>query len=153
MLKNGQIKFSWKALSIVRPYFIKKKVNEFLVVIKPGEIKPSGLKDIYRQLVGEKQNPANKNMVYANNLEKAKKFFSHLLLKEGRLSLIASPAYNCVLYISKEQQNKYNRIKSPDFDWPAAFLNENESTCVAEYERKMNKTTAIDLSELISELQ
>lgn len=152
MLKKGQIKFSKKALAIIKPYFIKKKVREFLVVIGPSQTKPSGSKDIYRQLLGIKQNPQSKHRVYATDLMKAKKFLGHSLFKEARLNVVVSPTYGCALYIPKDQQAKYNKIKSPDFDWPTVFLNDEDSACVSEFKRKTDKATAIDLSELISEL-
>ncbi|MDO4975267.1 MAG: hypothetical protein Q4E61_02985 [Alphaproteobacteria bacterium] len=149
MLKHGQIKFTKKAAQFAEEYFKKKKIGSFLVVIKRGEQSPSGYKGFYTQLLGEKQDPSSTYKVYTNNIEKAKKLFETSLIKEGRLSCIFSPKFNCLLYLSKDQQDKFKKIISPDTDFPEGLLNEKESDCVAEFERKMNKTSSVDLSDLI----
>lgn len=149
MLKHGQIKFTKKAAQFAEKYFKKKKIESFLVAIKRGEQKPSEYKGFYKQLLGEKQDPSSTYKVYTNNIQKAKKLFEILLIKEGRLSYILSPKFDCLLYLSKDQQDKFKRIILPDTNFPEGLLNEAESDCVSEFERKMNKTSSVDLVDLI----
>ncbi len=149
MLKHGQIKFTKKAAQFAEEYFKKKKIETFLIAIKRGEQKPSGYKGFYKQLLGEKQDPSSTHKVYTNNIEKAKKLFEILLIKEGRLSYILSPKFDCLLYLSKDQQDKFKKIILPDTNFPEGLLNEAESDCVSEFERKMNKTSSVDLVDLI----
>lgn len=152
MLKHGQIKFTKKAAQFAEEYFKKKKIGSFLVVIKRGEQSPSGYKGLYKQLLGEKQDPSSTYKVYTNNIQKAKKLFEKLLIKEGRLSYILSPKFDCLLYLSKDQQDKFKRIILPDTNFPEGLLNEAKSDCVAEFERKMNKTSYVDLVDLILDI-
>lgn len=166
VLKKGQIKFTKKAAEIAKQYFIKKKVTEFLVVLGEAErakrkqekanerkrtgnqkANPSKAKEFYSLLLGAKQ--TSKSKVYTIDIPKAKKLFEVSLIKEGRLSFIFSPTSNCILYISQGQQSKYDSIKLPENKWPAVFLNENNKNSVAEFERKMNKNSAVDLIDLI----
>ncbi len=149
MLKHGQIKFTKKAAQFAEKYFKKKKIESFLVAIKRGEQKPSEYKGFYKQLLGEKQDPSSTYKVYTNNIQKAKKLFEKLLIKEGRLSYILSPKFDCLLYLSKDQQDKFKKIILPDTNFPEGLLNEAESYCVSEFERKMNKTSSVDLADLI----
>lgn len=149
MLKHGQIKFTKKAAQFAEKYFKKKKIESFLVAIKRGEQKPSEYKGFYKQLLGEKQDPSSTYKVYTNNIQKAKKLFEKLLIKEGRLSYILSPKFDCLLYLSKDQQDKFKKIILPDTNFPEGLLNEAESDCVSEFERKMNKTSSVDLADLI----
>lgn len=149
MLKHGQIKFTKKAAQFAKEYFKKKKIESFLVAIKRGEQKPSGYRGFYKQLLGEKQDPSSTYKVYTNNIQKAKKLFETSLIKEGRLSYILSPKFDCLLYLSKDQQDKFKRIILPDTNFPEGLLNETESDCVSEFERKMNKTSSVDLVDLI----
>lgn len=149
MLKHGQIKFTKKAAQFAEKYFKKKKIESFLLAIKRGEQKPSGYKGFYKQLLGEKQDPSSTYKVYTNNIQKAKKLFEKLLIKEGRLSYILSPKFDCLLYLSKDQQDKFKKIILPDTNFPEGLLNEAESDCVSEFERKMNKTSSVDLVDLI----
>lgn len=149
MLKHGQIKFTKKAAQVAKEYFKKKKIESFLVAIKRGEQKPSGYRGFYKQLLGEKQDPSSTYKVYTNNIQKAKKLFETSLIKEGRLSYILSPKFDCLLYLSKDQQDKFKRIILPDTNFPEGLLNETESDCVSEFERKMNKTSSVDLVDLI----
>lgn len=100
-------------------------------------------------MLGEKQDPSSTHKVYTNNIEKAKKLFEILLIKEGRLSYILSPKFDCLLYLSKDQQDKFKKIILPDTNFPEGLLNEAESDCVSEFERKMNKTSSVDLVDLI----
>jgi len=99
--------------------------------------------------LGEKQDPSSTYKVYTNNIQKAKKLFEKLLIKEGRLSYILSPKFDCLLYLSKDQQDKFKKIILPDTNFPEGLLNEAESYCVSEFERKMNKTSSVDLADLI----
>ncbi len=149
MLKHGQIKFTKKAAQFAEKYFKKKKIESFLLAIKRGEQKPSGYKGFYKQLLGEKQDSSSTYKVYTNNIQKAKKLFEKLLIKEGRLSYILSPKFDCLLYLSKDQQDKFKKIILPDTNFPEGLLNEAESDCVSEFERKMNKTSSVDLVDLI----
>lgn len=149
MLKHGQIKFTKKAAQFAEKYFKKKKIESFLVAIKRGEQRPSEYKGFYKQLLGEKQDPSSTYKVYTNNIQKAKKLFEKLLIKEGRLSYILSPKFDCLLYLSKDQQDKFKKIILPDTNFPEGLLNEAESDCVSEFERKMNKTSSVDLADLI----
>ena len=149
MLKHGQIKFTKKAAQFAEKYFKKKKIESFLVAIKRGEQRPSEYKGFYKQLLGEKQDPSSTYKVYTNNIQKAKKLFEKLLIKEGRLSYILSPKFDCLLYLSKDQQDKFKKIILPDTNFPEGLLNEAESDCVSEFERKMNKTSSVDLVDLI----
>ena len=149
MLKHGQIKFTKKAAQFAEKYFKKKKIESFLVAIKRGEQRPSEYKGFYKQLLGEKQDPSSTYKVYTNNIQKAKKLFEKLLIQEGRLSYILSPKFDCLLYLSKDQQDKFKRIILPDTNFPEGLLNEAESDCVSEFERKMNKTSSVDLADLI----
>lgn len=149
MLKRGQIKFTKKAAQFAEEYFKKKKIGSFLVAIKRGEQKPSGYKGFYKQLLGEKQEPSSTYKVYTNNIQKAKKLFETSLIKKGRLSCILSPKFDCLLYLSKDQQDKFKKIILPDTNFPEGLLNEAESDCVSEFERKMNKTSSVDLADLI----
>ena len=87
--------------------------------------------------------------MYTNNIQKAKKLFETSLIKEGRLSYILSPKFDCLLYLSKDQQDKFKKIILPDTNFPEGLLNEAESDCVSEFERKMNKTSSVDLADLI----
>lgn len=149
MLKHGQIKFTKKAAQFAEKYFKKKKIESFLVAIKRGEQRPSEYKGLYKQLLGEKQDSSSTYKVYTNNIQKAKKLFEKLLIKEGRLSYILSPKFDCLLYLSKDQQDKFKKIILPDTNFPEGLLNEAESDCVSEFERKMNKTSSVDLVDLI----
>lgn len=149
MLKHGQIKFTKKAAQFAEKYFKKKKIESFLVAIKRGEQRPSEYKGFYKQLLGEKQDPSSTYKVYTNNIQKAKKLFEKLLIQEGRLSYILSPKFDCLLYLSKDQQDKFKKIILPDTNFPEGLLNEAESDCVSEFERKMNKTSSVDLADLI----
>lgn len=149
MVKHGQIKFTKKAAQFAEKYFKKKKIESFLVAIKRGEQKPSEYKGFYKQLLGEKQDPSSTYKVYTNNIQKAKKLFEKLLIKEGRLSYILSPKFDCLLYLSKDQQDKFKKIILPYTNFPEGLLNEAESYCVSEFERKMNKTSSVDLADLI----
>lgn len=152
MLKRGQIKFTKKAAQFAEKYFKKKRTENFLVAIKRGEQKPSGYKGFYKQLLGEKQDPSSTYKVYTSNIEKAKKLFEISLIKEGRLSYILSPKFDCLLYLSKDQQSKFKKIISPDTDFPKGLLNESKSDCLSEFERKMNKTSSVDLADLILDI-
>lgn len=149
MLKHGQIKFTKKAAQFAEKYFKKKKIESFLVAIKRGEQRPSEYKGFYKQLLGEKQDSSSTYKVYTSNIQKAKKLFEKLLIKEGRLSYILSPKFDCLLYLSKDQQDKFKKIILPDTSFPEGLLNETESDCVSEFERKMNKTSSVDLADLI----
>lgn len=148
MLRKGQIKFSKKASIIAKKIFKNKKISEFLIVIKPGESKSPDSEDLYKRLLGTKQDPDAERKVYTNDITRARKFFEVYLLKEGKLSLIFSPTYACVLYITKDQQSKYEKLKIPKHIWPAVSLNEKDKTAVNTFEQKI-KTKSIDLSELI----
>lgn len=152
MLKHGQIKFTKKAAQVAKEYFKKKKIESFLVAIKRGEQKPSGYRGVYKQLLGEKQDPSSTYKVYTNNIQKAKKLFETSLIKEVRLSYILSPKFDCLLYLSKDQQDKFKRIILLDTNFPEGLLNEAESDCVSEFERKMNKTSSVDLADLILDI-
>ncbi|MDR1364413.1 MAG: hypothetical protein LBJ32_02145 [Oscillospiraceae bacterium] len=148
MLKKGQIKFTVKAAEIAKQFFIKKNANEFLVAVNE-EDKPSGAKDIYKKLLSRKQDSSNELRVYATDIIKAERFLTVNLLKEGRLSFILSLDLSCLLYIAKSQQDKYEKIKMPELDWPIVFLDESKNSNVTEFERKMNKSVTIDLPDLI----
>lgn len=100
-------------------------------------------------MLGEKQDSSSTYKVYTNNIQKAKKLFETSLIKEGRLSYILSPKFDCLLYLSKDQQDKFKKIILPDTNFPEGLLNEAESDCVSEFERKMNKTSSVDLADLI----
>jgi hypothetical protein len=152
LLKKGQIKFSKKAAPIAKQYFMKKKANAFLAVVKKGEKKLPEHRGFYKVILGIKQDPSFLNKVYTKNIAKAKKFFEVSLLKEGRFNLVFSPKLNCALYISKAQQGQYKKIILPEHEWPIAVLNEAERSCISEFERKMNKTLAVDLADLILEM-
>lgn len=110
MIKCGQIKFTKKAADKAKTIFQKKKVNEFLVVVEPGKQKPANSKGLYKILLGVKQDNTFGKKVYTTDQIRANKLFDKSLLKDGRLSLIFSPTYGCALYITKEQQDKYDEI-------------------------------------------
>ncbi|MDR2073782.1 MAG: hypothetical protein LBP36_00165 [Oscillospiraceae bacterium] len=153
MLKKGQIKFSKKAAEIAKSLFKKKKVNEFLIAIKKrGEQKPAEHKGFYQILLGEKQDPSSVYKVYTADTAKSKKLFEVSLLKETRLSMIFYPSCGCLLYIAKAEESKFKKIKLSEHEWPTAVLNENDNACISEFERKMNKKSATDLSNLILEI-
>ena len=152
MLKRGQIKFTKKAAKFAEEYFKEEKIETFLIAMKRGEQKPSGYRGFYKQLLGKKQDPSSIYKVYTNNIQKAKKLFETLLIKECRLSCILSPKFNCLLYISKDQKDKLKKIISPDVDFPKGLLNESNSSCMQEFERKMNKMSAVDLVDLILQI-
>lgn len=77
----------------------------------------------------------NEIRVYTNDLIKAKKLFEVSLLKEGRLSFILYPELNCLLYITKAQQDSYEKLKMPKSEWPHVLLNDDKA-CVAEFEKR-----------------
>lgn len=151
MIKRGQIKFTKKAAEKAIVIFQKKKINEFLFVIESGAQKPPNSKALYKNLLGVKQDPTSLKKVYTTNLIKAEKLFNISLLKDGRLSLVFSPTCGCALYITKEQQDKYDKLKIEGHIWPAVYLNENDKTCLEEFERKIT-TKSIDLSDLLLEV-
>lgn len=152
MIKRGQIKFTKKAAEKAIVIFQKKKINEFLFVIKSGAQKPPNSKALYKKLLGVKQDPTSLKKVYTTNLIKAEKLFNTSLLKDGRLSLIFSPTYGCALYITKEQQNKYDEMKLPSLEWPTVYLNENNEVAVTKFETKI-QNKSIDLVDIILELK
>lgn len=172
MLKKAQIKFTPKAFEIAKQYFIKKKATEFLIVLgeaerakrkqekanereKTGDNKanPSKAKEFYSLLVEAKQ--TSKIKIYTTDIAKALKLFKVSLIKEGRLSYIFSPTLNCILYISKDENNQkqYKRIIVPSVGFPKALLNETNDNCINEFESKMmSKSISIDLADLILEI-
>lgn len=152
MIERGQIKFTKKAAEKAIVIFQKKKINEFLFVIESGAQKPPNSKALYKNLLGVKQDPTSLKKVYTTNLIKAEKLFNTSLLKDERLSLIFSPTYGCALYITKEQQDKYDEMKLPSLEWPAVYLNENNEVAVTKFETKI-QNKSIDLVDIILELK
>ncbi len=152
MIKRGQIKFTKKAAEKAKVIFQRKKIDEFLFVIESGAQKPPNSKALYKKLLGVKQDPTSLKKVYTTNLIKAEKLFNTSLLKDGRLSLIFSPTYGCALYITKEQQVKYNAIKLKSLEWPAVYLDESNKEGVAKFEVKI-KNKSVDLADIILDLK
>lgn len=151
MLKRGQIKFTKKAAEIAKTYLKKKKAENFLIAIKKGEKKPSGYVEFYKQLLGEKQDPSSTYKVYTNNVAKSLKIFETLLVKEGRLNLIACLGKNCLLYITKSQESKYKGMKLPETDWPVVAVDEKNNNAMVKFIGKM-RMSAIDLSDILLEI-
>ena len=152
MIKCGQIKFTKKAADKAKTIFQKKKVNEFLVVVEPGKQKPANSKGLYKILLGVKQDNTFGKKVYTTDQIRANKLFDKSLLKDGRLSLIFSPTYGCALYITKEQQDKYDEMKLPYLEWPTVYLNENNEVAVTKFETTI-RNKSIDLADIILELK
>lgn len=151
MIKSGQIRFTKKASEKAKEIFQKKRVNEFLIVVESGKQKPSNANSLYKMLLGVEQGQTSDKKVYTIDKIRAEKLFNTSLLNDGRLSLIFSPIYGCALYITKEQQDKYDKLKLEDHVWPAVYLNENDKACLKEFERKII-TTSIDLLDLLLEV-
>ena len=151
MLRKGQIKFSKKAAIIAKKIFEKKKVNEFLVVVKNGEPTPSGAKDIYKKLLGVKQDASNKQRIYTTDVIRSEKLFLTSLFQEGQFSLIASPTYACALYITKDQESKFEKIKLKNAKWPTVFIDESNSAFISRFDAAIKK--AVDLTEILIDLE
>lgn len=149
LLKKGQIKFSKEAIPIAYKYFIKKDATKFLHTCTPDKPIPTGLKDLSMCLFELKQDAALKNKVYTSDTQKAIKLFKHLLIKENRLSLITFPSYGCALYILKNQQEKFDKLKKETQTWPIVEFQEGEKKLLSKFTKEMNQTTTIDLSDLI----
>lgn len=148
MIKPGQIKFTKKAAQKTEVIFKNKKISEFLFVIEPGKQKPPNSKDLYKNLLGIKQNSTYVRKVYTTNQIKTEKLFNTSLLKDGRLNLIFSPTYKCALYITKEQQSKYDELKLPFLHWPTVYLDENNKQAVSKFELEI-RNKSIDLADII----
>lgn len=52
------------------------------------------------------------------------------------------------MYITKEQQDKYNAIKLKSLEWPVVYLDENNKKGVAKFEVKI-KNKSVDLADII----
>jgi len=152
LIKTGQIKFTKKASEKAKEIFHKKKAREFLIVVKSGMQKPSNAKDLYKMLLGVKQDQTSNSKVYTIDQSKAKKLFETFLLQEGRLSLMFSSIHRCALYITKDQQSKYDSLKFPSLEWPTVYLNENSKEAVEKFETKI-RTKSIDLADIILEFK
>lgn len=152
MIKPGQIRFTKKASEKAKEIFQKKKANEFLIVVESGKQKPSNAKNLYKMLLGVKQDQTSDKKVYTTDKIRAEKLFNTSLLKDGRLSLIFSPTYGCALYITKEQQDKYNEMKVPSLEWSTVYLNENNKVAVTKFETKI-RNKSIDLADIILKLK
>ena len=150
MLKKGQIKFTRKAAEKAKTIFETKKANEFLFVVKEGEKKPPNPKDICKILMNIKQNPESKNKIYTNNIQKTNMLFNDYLLNQCKLSLILSPKYSCVLYITKEEslKQKYQNLKVKEHVWPAVYLDEENHSVVTMFETII-ETKSVDLADII----
>lgn len=127
------------------------KVEKFLTVSAKGDAKPSGFFEFYERPLGKKQNVDSCYRVYTNDYEKTDKLFNEILVTQGNCGLIMSPSYNCVLYITDNQKSQYNYLKMKSHNWPAVFLNEQNSKAVSKYEL-LFKNQSVDLSEILLNL-
>jgi hypothetical protein len=58
---------------------------------------------------------------------------------------------NCLLYLTKTQETKYEDMKLEETKWPVAVVNEKNNTAMIKFIGQM-RTKAIDLADLISEI-
>lgn len=150
LLKKGQIKFTKKAAKKARKIIVKEKADNFIILLNSHASKPPSLTNLSKKLLEVKQDISAKTKLYTNNIKKSEKFFYKTLVNIGKLSLIFSPSFGCVLYIDNQEQSKYENLKLPKLIWPTVYLNESDPTACKTFETVI-KTKSIDLADLILE--
>ena len=151
-MKKGQIKFTEKAALQIKAFFKIKNASELFIVVNSKDKKPLNAKIFYEHVLGVRQYPMAKNKVFTSNVNAAKKLLGDCIVGKDKLSVIVSPTYGCALYITKDQQTKYSKIKVSELDWPAVYLDESNTSAIEIFEEKINKKS-VDLSELILSLK
>lgn len=134
----------------VKKYFIKRKIIEKGILIPVDIDEPilSGAKDVYKILFNKPQNPENKRLFTKKPSEITKIFLEGEILKFK----YADGVIGCEkadLYLLEQEFSKYEKLKSKDYDWPLALVNDKSKL------KSLIKTNPkiINLVDIISELE
>jgi hypothetical protein len=135
--KKARIKFSLGTLKIAKQVLKSKKLIDIFFVVKKGEEKSAGKKDICEILLGEKQNSNSEVRAYTDDIQNTEKLFLEYFLE--KLNMVICPSYFTVLYILKAKEAEFNKIVIPKTEWPIGIVKEHEVSSMNKFEKEVKK--------------